>query len=154
MTRIINDDDLAVFRNFLSQPGMGFSFKQTITNDVFDIERYYNMRFEQRKLKPEIAWPKHLSKKEKVLCKLNMVEDILKHTLACTTKSNTSIFKSDTIGIAIHFLKEEKANCYVDGWNGISDTSANALNDLYTLLVKSYNEYLETKFNKNQSLTY
>lgn len=154
MVRIINDADLTIFRNFLNQPDMVFSFKQTISSDAFDIERYYNMRFEQRKLKPDIPWPKHLSKKEKVLCKLNMVEDILKHTLACTTTCGTSIFKSGVIGIAIHFLKEEKANCYEDGWNGISDTSADALNDLYALLVKSYNEYLETKFNKNQSLTY
>lgn len=142
MSRVINDEDLELFRKFLNQSDTIFSFRQTISRDAFDIDNYYNARFDQRKLKPEIAWPKHLSKKEKVICKLNMLGDILKHSNATNP--------TGVIGVAKHFLKEETANCYTAEWNGISETSAATLNDLYASLVKSYNEYLKKDL-QNQS---
>lgn len=60
-------------------------------NKIIDIEHYYNLRFEERKLKLEIFWPANLSKRERIICKLNMLIAMLECLVTDTPEKVTAV---------------------------------------------------------------
>ena len=105
-----------------------------------DIETYKLARFDARNAKPEIQWPKDLSKKELVLCKLNMIHLLFSEA---TSSSDESI--KDIVNMFISFIADVKSDIYrhkssieAPKWAGLAPDVAELLNRLFKPLLKEY----------------
>lgn len=117
-----------------------FQFDSYITAETFDIEHYYKDRHEQRLKRPDIVWPKNLSKKERILCKLSMLIEISKHV---TSSDANDIEINDVI---FKYLKRSYNECHSQGWSGVTPEDAEVMNSLHAAYVKSYSKYLHTTY--------
>jgi hypothetical protein len=100
----------------------------------FIVEAYYNARIQDRD--PSIKWPEKLSKKERVICKMNMLKKILKCCQASEPESDWiyNVCRGIVFSITNNIFKSNTES----KWPGLSDIEASVLNCIYTSLIKSY----------------
>ena len=125
-----------------------------ITRNLWDIEFFYKKRFKEREKNSNISWPANLSKKEQVICKIDMMQTLL-DTSAHSYDGKVQIdmhemsaAESDQltfINAMIMFCNSIEKEIYkhkssLDGpkWVGIPSDAAAILNVLYKPLVKSF----------------
>ena len=118
-------------------------FNYPVPDNLFDIEWYYEQRFERRKESTNITWPEHLSKREKAVCKVVMILRILNHVNVDRTEDSKLL-----VHAVITFLKDIEHEILAfktvrpDGskhiYPGISPDIAKVLNALYKSLSRSF----------------
>ena len=125
-----------------------------ITRNLWDIEHYYKKRFKEREKNSNISWPANLSKKEQVICKIDMMQTLLEasahsfdgkvqidmHEMSAVEHDQLTF-----INVMLMFCKSVEKEIYkhkssLDGpkWAGIPSDAAAILNVLYKSLVKSF----------------
>jgi hypothetical protein len=118
-----------------------WEFKFPTPANLFDMDHYIGLRMQQRKQNTNITWPEKLSKKEMVLCKIAMMQDVL---------ANVNLVQQDYVtdtaayanAMAI-FLKSVTKEVYAFQtskevkWPGLSTDAAHILNALFKSLYKS-----------------
>lgn len=125
-----------------------------VGRNLWDIEFYYKRRYKEREKNPNISWPTNLSKKEQVICKVDMIKTLLESS-ATTLNGKVQIDMHEMsevehdqltfINAMIMFCKSVEKDIYkhkssIDGpkWSGIPSDAAAILNVLYKPLVKSF----------------
>ena len=125
-----------------------------ITRNLWDIEFFYKKRYREREKNPNISWPANLSKKEQVICKIDMMRTLLESS-ATSFNGKVQIDMHEMsaaehdqltfINVMIVFCKSVEKEIYkhkssLDGpkWAGIPSDAAAILNVLYKPLVKSF----------------
>lgn len=124
-----------------------WTFKYPLPADLFDIEFYYNLRFDQRKKNTNVTWPEKLSTREKTVCKINMLRRILTYVSTDRTADTRILHRAvDTflkdINQEILAFKATRDSTY----RGLDPEIAKVLNALYTSLSNSFknNNFKET----------
>jgi hypothetical protein len=121
--------------------------------NYWDIEFYYKKRYKEREKNTNISWPANLSKKEQVICKIDMMRTLLEGLALCLDGKvqidmhEMSAAEHDQltfINAMIMFCNSVEKEIYkhkssIDGpkWAGIPSDAAAILNVLYKPLVKS-----------------
>lgn len=122
--------------------------------NFWDIEFYYKKRYKEREKNTNISWPANLSKKEQVICKIDMMRTLLEAS-AYVLDSKVQIDMHERsaaegdqltfINVMIMFCNSVEKEIYrhkssIDGpkWAGIPSDAAAMLNVLYKPLVKSF----------------
>jgi hypothetical protein len=115
---------------------------------LWDIETYYKKRHQERKKSPHIPWPVNLSKKEQVICKIDMIRSMLEYSLKVATSNAVPTQNTDEftfITAMILFCKSIEKDIYshkstIDGprWAGITSDTAKLLNLLFKSMMKSF----------------
>jgi hypothetical protein len=102
------------------------------TLPMMDIDTYFKERFEERAKNTAITWPKELSKKEQVICKLKMIQTML--TALQEASEEARVMKLTCLA----FIKSVQQEIYKhkstkDGpkWEGLDSDAANILNLIY-----------------------
>lgn len=125
---------------------------------LFKLDYYINQRNLQRNPK----WRSELSKKEIVLCKINLLKDVMLYVNQVNVKSTTTdqanyheiidiinnclklisneIFSYDTLKTKPASPEDTLMLSYYEPWPGLGERSANLLNALYKSLLSSYNQ--------------
>ena len=119
-----------------------------------DIEFYYKKRYKEREKNTNISWPANLSKKEQVICKIDMMRTLLEasaHSYSGKVQIDMHEMTRDEgqqlelINLMIMFCNSVEKEIYrhkssIDGpkWAGIPSDAAAMLNVLYKPLVKSF----------------
>jgi hypothetical protein len=121
---------------------------------LWDIETYYKKRHREREKSTTISWPANLSKKEQVICKIDMIHTMLEYS-AYSLSGKVQIdmhemtaAESDQltfINAMILFCKSVERDIYkhkstIDGpkWAGIASDAASLLNLLFKPMMKSF----------------
>ena len=109
--------------------------------DLFNINIFYRQRIEDRK-KHARNWPSALSTKEKVLCKLSMIKNLIKVTLLTPAENdsflehNAEIFKlaeymTQIIEYDMQAILKEKSYSENKKWPGLQKDKANFYSTMY-----------------------
>jgi hypothetical protein len=122
--------------------------------NYWDIEFYYKKRYKEREKSTNISWPANLSKKEQVICKIDMMRTLLeasaqsfsgKIQIDMHEMSKAESEQLELINVMIMFCNSVEKEIYrhkssIDGpkWAGIPSDAAAILNVLYKPLVKSF----------------
>ena len=122
--------------------------------NFWDIEFYYKKRYKEREKNTNISWPANLSKKEQVICKIDMMRTLLEasaHSYSGKVQIDMHEMTRDEgqqlelINLMIMFCNSVEKEIYrhkssIDGpkWAGIPSDAAAILNVLYKPLVKSF----------------
>jgi hypothetical protein len=122
--------------------------------NYWDIEFYYKKRYKEREKNTNISWPTNLSKKEQVICKIDMMRSLLEGSALCFNgkvqidmheMSAAELDQLTFINVMIMFCNSVEKEIYkhkssIDGpkWAGIPSDAAAILNVLYKPLVKSF----------------
>jgi hypothetical protein len=122
--------------------------------NYWDIEFYYKKRYKEREKNTNISWPANLSKKEQVICKIDMMRTLLEasaHSYSGKVQIDMHEMTRDEgqqlelINLMIMFCNSVEKEIYrhkssIDGpkWAGIPSDAAAMLNVLYKPLVKSF----------------
>ena len=122
--------------------------------NFWDIEFYYKKRYKEREKNTNISWPANLSKKEQVICKIDMMRTLLEasaHSYSGKVQIDMHEMTRDEcqqlelINLMIMFCNSVEKEIYrhkssIDGpkWAGIPSDAAAMLNVLYKPLVKSF----------------
>ena len=122
--------------------------------NYWDIEFYYKKRYKEREKNTNISWPANLSKKEQVICKIDMMRTLLEASAYVLDSKvqidmhERSAVESDQltfINVMIMFCNSVEKEIYrhkssIDGpkWAGIPSDAAAILNVLYKPLAKSF----------------
>lgn len=122
---------------------------------LWDIEVYYKKRHRAREQKHNISWPVNLSKKEQVICKIDMICSMLDYSLIEIDNINQRYNIRDIpqknadnftfINAMKLFCKSIEMDIYahkstIDGprWAGIPSDAATLLNLLFKPMLKSF----------------
>jgi hypothetical protein len=122
--------------------------------NYWDIEFYYKKRYKEREKNTNISWPANLSKKEQVICKIDMMRSLLEGSALCFNgkvqidmheMSAAELDQLTFINVMIMFCNSVEKEIYkhkssIDGpkWPGIPSDAAAILNVLYKPLAKSF----------------
>jgi len=134
------------FKDFLALIEMEYTIKSVqipnnIDAEILDINTYINQRMEERKRKPEILWPATLSKKEMIICKIAMIEKLVR---------TSSFVHADPIINFSELIKDIKSEIYssyvevtkgTKSWKefpGLRPEVAALLNTIYKVFYKIY----------------
>lgn len=114
--------------------------------ELFNINNFYRERMEARKLSNK-TWPENLSTKEKVICKLNMIRNLIKVTLQKPAHEEQFISYNAEIQLLSEYLLYviddeiysilKTKNFYVEGateakkWPGLPKRKADFYSQLY-----------------------
>jgi hypothetical protein len=118
--------------------------------NIIDIDHYYDLRFEERKLKPEISWPTELSKRERIICKSNMLIAMLERLIVDTVERETAVHS------AIMFVKSvikdsftsvvtktsKKTQTSFKTYEGIPPAASGVLNAIYEAMIGNFQKQL------------
>jgi hypothetical protein len=122
---------------------------------LWDIETYYKKRHREREKNTTISWPTNLSRKEQVICKIDMIRTMLEYSLIEINNINQKYNIIDIpqknaddftfINAMILFCKSVERDIYkhkstIDGpkWVGIASDAASLLNLLFKPMMKSF----------------
>jgi hypothetical protein len=107
------------------------------TIKTFNIETYYELRIKART--PDRSWPKDLSKKEKILCKIAMIKAMLSASITIEDS------EASAITTALAFLRSVESEIYshksVAGgpkFEGIPKDAAEVISGFYVNLLKAF----------------
>jgi len=109
-------------------------FNDELRGVDFNIDSYYERRMAERD--PKIQWPKNLSKKERVLCKIALLTKVL---------HNCSYADEDVYNWCKGFMYSIKNNIFKPketSWRGLSKIEALILNSIYESLIRCYQQQI------------
>jgi len=115
---------------------------------MLSVDWYYDQRLKERENRPEIAWPVNLSKKEKIICKLKMVQNLLEYLYQ---SYNVEVENLKIIEMLIKFIKSVISEVYsqdrmsrkdgrIGNFLGIQKDVAKVINAIYTKLIKCFQQ--------------
>lgn len=113
---------------------------------IIDIETYYEARFAERRNKPEILWPKELSKRERIICKANMLLSMLNTLIVDTPNKDTAV---DSAKVFVKSIIKDSYQSTVTKTNkktqeeyktydGIPPRAAEVLNVIYHSIIEKF----------------
>jgi hypothetical protein len=118
--------------------------------NIIDIDHYYDLRFEERKLKPEISWPTELSKRERIICKSNMLIAMLERLILNTPEKETvvssavmfvkSIIKDSFTSVVTKTSKKTQTSFKT--YEGIPPAASGVLNAIYEAMIGNFQKQL------------
>jgi len=118
--------------------------------NIIDIDHYYDLRFEERKLKPEISWPTELSKRERIICKSNMLIAMLERLIVDTVERETAV--SSAIMFVKSVIKDsftsvvtktsKKTQTSFKTYEGIPPAASGVLNAIYEAMIGNFQKQL------------
>lgn len=136
-------------------------------NYVFQLAFYISRRMKQRAMKTDISWPPELSKKESIICKLQMMTDQISIILSTLDPGDATRLVNNSVAGAIDpdiedyivlakslksFIKSVVSELYAhkyipdgDKWPGIDPRAALILNSTNICLKNSFKQII----NKN-----
>jgi hypothetical protein len=115
---------------------------------MLSVDWYYDQRLKEREKRPEIAWPVNLSKKEKIICKLKMVQNLLEYLYQ---SYNVEVENLKIIEMLIKFIKSVISEVHsqdrmsrqdgrIGQFLGIQKDVAKVINAIYTKLIKCFQQ--------------
>lgn len=114
-----------------------WSFNDELRGIDFNIESYYERRIADRD--PAITWPKNLSKKERVLCKITLLTKLLRN---CSSSNTDNDYIYHWCSNFVYSIKNNIFKPKDSTWKGLSKIEALILNSIYESLTRCYRQQI------------